>query len=182
MPKQNGLRRRRRGRAGCDSRVLLKVLIKARCSLMKVLRVFTCDLLSGGSRVRLVSMCIHWLMDMATSLNVCQHSGPPSLKVQSPYDPATATCPPPARSWIVSCTTPRPLPLPGGVTDLRTTPPMLAKRTKTKRSNPSPTNLRPQNRRAEWLAFRFCSFYLAAGRLWKTFDFHQKSALLVAGQ
>ena len=30
------------------------------------------------------------------------------------------------------------------------------------KQNPSPTNLRPQNRRAEWLAFRFCSFYFDA--------------------
>src|SRR5271155_565269 len=45
------------------------------------------------------------------------------------------------------------------------------KRIKPKRPNPSPTNLRPQNRRAEWLAFRFCSFYFAADRLWTTYDY-----------
>jgi hypothetical protein len=77
-----------------------------------------------------------------------------------------ATCPPPGRSWIVSSTMPRQLPLPDGVTGSKTTPPLLARRTKTRRSNPSPTNLRPQNRRAEWLAFRFCSFYFAADGLW----------------
>jgi hypothetical protein len=33
--------------------------------------------------------------------------------------------------------------------------------TKAKRPNPSPTKLWPQNRRAEWLAFRFCSFYIS---------------------
>jgi hypothetical protein len=36
-------------------------------------------------------------------------------------------------------------------------------------------NLRPQNQRAEWLAFRFCSFYLAAYTLWKMLDFRRKS-------
>jgi len=41
-------------------------------------------------------------------------------------------------------------------------------------------NLRPQNRRAEWLAFRFCSFYLATDDLWKTFDFRCESAILAA--
>jgi hypothetical protein len=35
-----------------------------------------------------------------------------------------------------------------------------------------------QNRRAEWLAFRFCSFYFAADRLWKTLGFYQESAIL----
>jgi hypothetical protein len=30
---------------------------------------------------------------------------------------------------------------------------------------------RLQNRRAEWLAFRFFSFYFAADRLWRTLDF-----------
>ena len=50
----------------------------------------------------------------------------------------------------------------GGVIGLKTTPPLPERRIKTKRSNPSPTNLRPQNRRAEWLAIRFCSFYFAA--------------------
>jgi Flp pilus assembly protein TadB len=29
-------------------------------------------------------------------------------------------------------------------------------------TNPSPAEIRPQNRRAEWLAFRFCPFYSAA--------------------
>jgi hypothetical protein len=71
----------------------------------------------------------------------------------------------PGRSWIVSCTMPRPLPFTGGVTGLRTTPPLPGRRTKTRKSNPSPTNLRPQNRRAEWFAFRFCSFYFAADGL-----------------
>jgi hypothetical protein len=70
--------------------------------------------------------------------------------------------PPLAPSWIVSCTTPRPSPLPGKVIGIKTAPPFPEKRRKTRRSNPSPTNLRPQNRRAEWLAFRFCSFYFAA--------------------
>jgi hypothetical protein len=41
---------------------------------------------------------------------------------------------------------------------IKTTPPLPEKRTKPRRSNPSPTNLRPQNRLAEWLAFRFCLF------------------------
>jgi hypothetical protein len=49
---------------------------------------------------------------------------------------------------------------------------------KIKTTNPSPTNLRPQNRRAEWLAFRFCSFYFAADDLWKTLDFRGESAIL----
>ena len=66
------------------------------------------------------------------------------------------------RSWIVSCTMPRPSPLPGGVTVSKTMPPLPEKRIKTKRPNPSPTNLRPQNRRAEWLAFRLCSFYFTS--------------------
>jgi len=55
------------------------------------------------------------------------------------------------------------------VIGLKTTPPSPEKRTKPERSNPSPTtqavpeasprrDLRPQNRRAERLAFRFCSF------------------------
>jgi hypothetical protein len=48
------------------------------------------------------------------------------------------------------------------------------RRIKPRRSNPSPTNLRPQNRRAEWLAFRFCSFYFAAGALWKTLLFTER--------
>jgi hypothetical protein len=56
---------------------------------------------------------------------------------------------------------PRPLPLPGAVSGLKTTPPLPEKRTKTGKANPSPTNLRPQNRRAEWLAIRFCSFNFA---------------------
>jgi DNA replication protein DnaC len=73
------------------------------------------------------------------------------------------TFPPLARSWIVSCTTPKQLPLPAEATGSKTTPPLPERRTKTKGANPSPTNLRPQNRRAKWLAFRFCSFYFAAG-------------------
>lgn len=67
-----------------------------------------------------------------------------------------------ARFWIVSCTTPKPLPVPGAVTGSKTTPPLPVKRTKTRRANPSPTNLQPRNRRAEWLAFWFCSFYFAS--------------------
>jgi Fe-S oxidoreductase len=50
--------------------------------------------------------------------------------------------------------------IPGGVTGLKTTPPLPEKRTKTKRPNPSPTNLRPQNRRAEWLASGSARFTL----------------------
>jgi hypothetical protein len=64
------------------------------------------------------------------------------------------------RSWIVSCTMPRPLPLPGGTTGSKTTPPLQAKRIKTNGPNPSPTNLRPQNRRAEWLATGSARFTL----------------------
>src|SRR5579863_5520167 len=40
------------------------------------------------------------------------------------------------------------------------------KRIKTKKANPSPTNLRPQNRRAKWSAFRFCMIYVAVRGLW----------------
>src|SRR5271163_210939 len=54
------------------------------------------------------------------------------------------------------------------------------KRLKTRRPNPSRTNLRPQNRRAEWLAFRFRSFYFAADGLGKTLDFRHKLATLNA--
>jgi hypothetical protein len=43
---------------------------------------------------------------------------------------------------------------------------IAGKEDKNKKTNPSPTNLRPQNRRDEWLAFRFCSFYLVANTLW----------------
>ena len=50
----------------------------------------------------------------------------------------------------------------GLVAGSKTTPPLLEKRIKTRKANPSPTNLRPQKRRAKWLAFRFCSFYFAA--------------------
>jgi hypothetical protein len=61
-----------------------------------------------------------------------------------------------AKLWYdpfdASCTTPRPSPLPGGVTGSKTMPPFPEKRTKTRKANPSPANLRPQNRRAEWLA------------------------------
>jgi hypothetical protein len=53
--------------------------------------------------------------------------------------------------------------------------PLPERRIKIRRANPSPTNLYPQNRRAEWLAIRFCSFYLAAGGLWKTHDFQYRS-------
>src|SRR5271154_5270375 len=87
-------------------------------------------------------------------------------------------CPRLVPSWIVSCTTPRPLPLPGVVTGSKTTPPLPGRRTKTRRPNPSPTNLRPQNRRAEWLAFRFCSFYFAVLRLWKSLVFHHEPAIM----
>ena len=76
--------------------------------------------------------------------------------------------PPLAPSWIVFCTTHRPSPLPGGVIGSKTTRPLPARKTKTKRPNPSPTDLRPQNRRAEWLAFRFCSFYFAANACGKS--------------
>jgi hypothetical protein len=34
-------------------------------------------------------------------------------------------------------------------------------------------------KRAEWLAFRFCSFYFAACRLWKTRDFRNELGLLI---
>jgi hypothetical protein len=54
--------------------------------------------------------------------------------------------------------------------------PLREERVKTERPNPNPTN--PQNRRAEWLAFRFCSFYFAADRLWTALDFHGESAIL----
>jgi hypothetical protein len=46
----------------------------------------------------------------------------------------------------------------------------------TRRPNPSPTNLRPQNRRAELLAFRFCLFYAAIDGLSKTLDFRREAA------
>jgi hypothetical protein len=35
-----------------------------------------------------------------------------------------------------------------------------AKRIKRRKANPSPANLRSQNRRVEWLAFRFCAVVL----------------------
>jgi hypothetical protein len=38
---------------------------------------------------------------------------------------------------------------------------------KNKKIKSKPRNARPQNRRAEGLAFRFCSFYLDAGELRK---------------
>ena len=53
----------------------------------------------------------------------------------------------PARSWIVSCTTPRPSPSLAGATGSKITPPLLGKRIKAERPNPSRTNLWPQNRR-----------------------------------
>jgi hypothetical protein len=59
---------------------------------------------------------------------------------------------------------------------LKIMPPLPEKKIKAERSNPSSTNLRPQNRRAEWLAIRFCSFYFAADELWKTLVFHRESA------
>jgi hypothetical protein len=40
-------------------------------------------------------------------------------------------------------------------------------------------DLRPQNRRAEWLA-RFCLFYFAVDASWTTLDFHCESARLGA--
>jgi hypothetical protein len=66
------------------------------------------------------------------------------------------------------------------MTGSQTAPPLPEKRTKIRRPNPSPTNLRAQNRRAEWLAFRFCSFYFAADALWTTLDFRRESAMLTA--
>jgi len=52
-------------------------------------------------------------------------------------------------SRTASCTAPRPSPLPGAVTGSKTPPPLPEKRTKTKRLNPSPTNLRPPGPRAK---------------------------------
>jgi DNA replication protein DnaC len=68
----------------------------------------------------------------------------------------------------------------GGVTGLKTTLPLLEKRIKTRRANPSPTNLRPQNRRAEWLAFRFCSFTLLLTDYGKSSIFAADRAILPA--
>jgi len=51
---------------------------------------------------------------------------------------------------------------------------------KSKKTKSKSTNLRPQNRQAEWLTFRFCSFYLAADGLWKTLVFYHESARLGA--
>jgi hypothetical protein len=42
------------------------------------------------------------------------------------------------------------------------------------------SNLRPQNRQAEWLACQFYSSYIAGDALWKTLDFGRKSAKLGA--
>jgi len=61
----------------------------------------------------------------------------------------------------------------------KATPPSPGRRTK-KGRNPSPRYLRPKNQSSEWLAFGFCSLYLAAGRLWKTLDSLSKRAMLVS--
>src|SRR4051794_30220754 len=75
-----------------------------------------------------------------------------------------------AATSIVTCYVTPPI-----VSLLVTLSPRLEKRAKTRRSNPSPTNLRPQNRRAERLAFRFCSFYLAA-------DDYEKRSIFVTNR
>jgi len=49
------------------------------------------------------------------------------------------------------------------------------KKSKSKSNKPS-----SQNRRAEWLAIRFCSLYLAADAFWTTLDFRRESATLTA--
>jgi hypothetical protein len=58
--------------------------------------------------------------------------------------------------------------------------PLPEKRIKTRRSNPSATNLRPQNRRAEWLAFRFYSFTSLLIDYGKCLIFDAKSVILNA--
>jgi len=85
-------------------------------------------------------------------------------------------------SWtiIAFCTMPRPSQLPAGAIGLKTTPPLQERRIKRRRSKRSPTNLRPQNRRAEWLAIRFCSFYFVAYSLRTMLDFRRVSATLTA--
>ncbi|MDB6063837.1 MAG: hypothetical protein JWR26_45 [Pedosphaera sp.] len=89
-----------------------------------------------------------------------------------------AMCPAPRRSWIASCTMPRPSPSPVGATGSKIRPQWPGKNRST--AKPSQTNLWPQNRRAEWLAIRFCSFYFAAQGLWKSLDFDRESAILTA--
>jgi hypothetical protein len=72
----------------------------------------------------------------------------------------------------------RPIAITGRSYRLKDRATMAGKQDKNKRPNPRPTNLRPQNRRAEWLAFRLGSFYFAG--LWTTLDFSDESARLKA--